>query len=60
MTELLRWTESFSTGHIELDGEHRRMVDLINQVCLTCDANQRARRVNLLLELESLTEKLRT
>src|ERR1700736_2495557 len=58
MTELLRWTESLSTGHIELDGEHRRMVDLINQVRLTtCDANQRARHLNLLLELESLTEK---
>ena len=58
MTEALPWSETFSLGHRELDAEHRRMVDLINQICLACDANQRARQpLTLLRELQSLTER---
>ncbi len=58
MTEPLPWSETFSIGHRELDAEHRRMVDLINQICFACDASQPARQPLILLrELESLTEE---
>jgi hemerythrin-like metal-binding protein len=58
MTEPLPWNETFSVGHRELDAEHRRMVDLINQICLACDAIQHAQQPLMLLGvLEGVTER---
>jgi hemerythrin-like metal-binding protein len=57
LSKPLRWSEAFSIGHPDLDEEHRRMIDLINLICLACSTNQHARRsLALLRELETLTE----
>ena len=33
MVQLIQWTESFAVGHQGLDAEHRRIVQIINDVC---------------------------
>jgi hemerythrin len=56
-TEPLPWNDSFSVGHRELDAEHRRMVDLINQICIASHAIKLPRQhTRLLRKLENLTE----
>ena len=32
MVQRLPWSENFAVGHKVLDAEHRRLVDLINEV----------------------------
>ena len=57
MSEPLRWNESFSVGHRGLDAEHRRMIDLINQICLACAADGGDGEPGpLLRQLEDVTE----
>src|SRR5579859_2080339 len=48
MTGKLLWTEAFSIGHRELDGEHRRITELINTICASTETEA------LLKELEEV------
>ncbi len=53
-----KWAEAFSVGHDELDHDHRRLVQAINNICDKYRAGQPATFLHSLLNaLETETEK---
>jgi hemerythrin len=56
MGDLFPWRDSFAIGHPGLDGEHRRMVTLINDIAAAVHANMNADPFDdLLRQLEDAT-----
>jgi len=51
MTRLLAWTEKFAVGHLGLDRQHRRLVELINDIDVTADATTPSDRLANLLKV---------
>ena len=58
LIEPLRWSDTFAVGHPELDAEHRLMVELISEICVTQDRERDATSLSLRLHrLEDVTER---
>ncbi|HLJ20453.1 MAG TPA: hemerythrin family protein [Stellaceae bacterium] len=60
-TKPLQWGENFTVGHAEIDAQHRRLVDLINDIEVATHAPESPeRRVELLKTLrEAAAEHMR-
>ena len=56
MIQPFLWSDAFSVGDAGLDDEHRRIVELINEICISADAGQRQRGILLLSELQFFSE----
>jgi len=56
MIEPFPWSDAFAVGDDRLDDEHRRMVDLINQVCTSVIIEQHDKKASLLNELLAISE----
>jgi len=56
MVEPFPWSDAFAVGDAGLDGEHRRMVDLINEICFDGTAARCDTIGALLGELQFLSE----
>lgn len=58
MCEMLQWHDAFSVGHPALDAEHRRMLEMINNVCAYDGAESAADSVRgILADLERLASE---
>ena len=58
MGQSLPWRESFAVGHPGLDDEHRRMVELINDIAAAAEADWGADAFSKLLhQLRKVTEE---
>lgn len=51
MDQTLRWSANFAVGHKKLDRQHRRLVELINDVCDTVLFQRDPRRLENLLKV---------
>jgi hemerythrin len=51
MIRLLAWTEKFAVGHLGLDRQHRRLVELINDIDATVHATTPSDRLANLLKV---------
>ncbi len=50
----LKWTDRFSVGVPELDGDHRAIVRLINEACAAWTAGERGRLLPIMESLRAL------
>jgi hemerythrin len=41
MLEPFLWSDAFAVGETDLDAEHRRIVELINEICIRAKAGRR-------------------
>jgi len=55
MSNPLPWSENFAVGHDAVDRQHRRLVELINEIDAALDAAKVAARLPHLLKLFRLT-----
>src|SRR5271169_2734489 len=55
MERALPWSETFNIGHPQLDAQHRRLVDLINEIGAAIRAKKKAERVASLLKVFRLS-----
>src|SRR5579862_9805489 len=46
----LAWSEAFEVGHVTLDGDHRRLVTAINDICAAAEPTEPRVRLQPLLE----------
>ena len=56
MIEPFPWNDAFAVGDKRLDEEHRRMVGLINQICICADLGQHAKSISLMTALQFVAE----
>ena len=56
MIEPFPWSDAFAVGDVDLDDEHRRIVGLINEICVNVLAQKRERKLLLLRELQAVSE----
>ncbi len=56
MVEPFPWSDAFAVGDEALDAEHRRMVGLINDICIAAATGRRSSLGSLLGELQLLAE----
>jgi hemerythrin-like metal-binding protein len=56
MIDPFPWSEAFEVGDADLDEEHRTMVGLINQVCIDAEAGRHGKAIELLGELQFVSE----
>ena len=56
MVEPFLWSDAFAVGEAGLDAEHRRMVELINEICIRAEAGWRESIGSLLRELQFVSE----
>ena len=58
MQQFLTWGDSFSVGHAALDGEHRLIIQAINNICASCDEKGDPQELSLLFnKLKETTGK---
>lgn len=50
MVSPLAWSEAFEVGHVTLDGDHRRLVTAINDICAAAESTEPRARLQPLLE----------
>ncbi len=56
MVEPFPWSDAFAVGDESLDADHRRMVGLINEICISVIAGRGDGRASLLRELLVVSE----
>jgi hemerythrin-like metal-binding protein len=56
MVEPFSWSDAFTVGEQGLDAEHRRTVELINEICIRAEAGWRESIDSLLRELQFVSE----
>lgn len=56
MVEPFSWSDAFAVGEAGLDAEHRRIVELINEICIRAEAGWRESIGSLLRELQFVSE----
>ena len=56
MGEPFPWSDAFAVGHERLDAEHRRMVGLINDICIKAAEGRSDELNSLLAELRFVSE----
>lgn len=56
MGEPFPWSDAFAVGNESLDAEHRRMVGLINDICINADEGRNSELSSLLGKLQFVSE----
>jgi|SRR5579859_6554957 len=56
MIEPFPWSDAFAVGDAVLDAEHRKMVEVINEICVRTEAGWRESIGPLLRELQFVSE----
>lgn len=51
MARLIPWSESFAVGHADLDRQHRRLVELINDIHVAAHSRRKSDRLANLLKV---------
>ena len=56
MIEPFPWSDAFAVGNDDLDDEHRRIVGVINEICINAFAEKREGKRSLLRQLQAVSE----